>query len=72
MDDIDPRLLEVFFDVQRGLPRQGVGDSESTRKALALCSQLPDKPVVLDIGCGPGMQTIVLAGCDDQRNQMSR
>ena len=61
MDDIDPRLLEVFFDVQRGLPRQGVGDSESTRRALALCSELPDEPAVLDVGCGPGMQTIVLA-----------
>ncbi len=63
MNDIDPRLLEVFFDVQRGLPRQGIGDSESTRKALALCSGLPDKPSVLDIGCGPGMQTMVLAEC---------
>lgn len=61
MDDIEPRLLQVFFDVQRGLPRQGVGDDKSTRKALALCAGLPDKPSVLDIGCGPGMQTIALA-----------
>ena len=61
MQDVTPRLLEVFFDVHRGLPRQGVGDSQSTSKALTLCSELPRKPTVLDIGCGSGMQTIVLA-----------
>ena len=61
MDDINPRLLEVFFDVQRGLPRQGPGDNGSTNQALALCLGLPDKPSVLDIGCGPGMQTMALA-----------
>ena len=61
MDNMNPRLLEVFFEVQRGLPRQGPGDSGSTTKALALCSGLPDKPSVLDIGCGPGMQTMALA-----------
>ncbi len=61
MDETNPRLLELFFEVQRGLPRQGPGSNESTAKALALCSQLPDNPAVLDIGCGPGMQTIVLA-----------
>ncbi len=61
MDDIDPRLLEVFFDVQSGLPRQGPGNRESTLKALELCSELAQNPSVLDIGCGPGTQTIVLA-----------
>lgn len=61
MNTMNPRLLEVFFDVQRGLPRQGPGDDGSTASALALCSGLPDKPSVLDIGCGPGMQTIALA-----------
>jgi len=57
----DPRLFEVFLDVQRGLPRQGPGCDESTRRALALCRGLPECPAVLDIGCGPGMQTLVLA-----------
>jgi ubiquinone/menaquinone biosynthesis C-methylase UbiE len=61
MDDMDPRLFDVFLEVQRGLPRQGPGDSDSTAKALALCSGLPDKPSMLDIGCGPGMQTMALA-----------
>ncbi len=52
--------MEVFFDVQRGLPRQGPGDRDSTLKAYNLCSQLPDSPVVVDIGCGPGAQTMAL------------
>ncbi len=55
------RLFEVFLDVQCGLPRQGPGCDESTLKALSLCSGLPEAPAVLDIGCGPGMQTVVLA-----------
>ncbi len=55
------RALEIFMDVQRGLPRQGPGDDESTRRALALCGRLPKGASVLDVGCGPGMQTMVLA-----------
>ncbi|MBK8979225.1 MAG: methyltransferase domain-containing protein [Planctomycetes bacterium] len=59
MDD-SARLMEVFFDVQRGLPRQGPGADASTRRALALCAGLPAAPRVLDVGCGPGMQTLAL------------
>ena len=61
MTDNETRLLELFFEVQRGLPRQGPGNRDSTIKALALCTGLPPTPNVLDVGCGPGMQTIVLA-----------
>ncbi len=57
----DSRLFEIFLDIQRGLPRQGPGSNESTLKALSFCDKLPEKPSVLDIGCGPGMQTIALA-----------
>jgi len=57
----DRNLIEVFFEVQRGLPRQGPGSNDSTLKAFALCSGLPENPTVLDIGSGPGMQTIALA-----------
>jgi ubiquinone/menaquinone biosynthesis C-methylase UbiE len=55
------RLFDVFLDVQRGLPRQGPGCRESTLQALALCGALPEQPAVLDIGCGPGVQSVVLA-----------
>ena len=32
MDD-DARAMEVFMDVQRGLPRQGPGHDDATRRA---------------------------------------
>lgn len=59
--DRDPHRLKVFWEVQRGLPRQGPGNDESTLRALALCRGVPPRPSVLDIGCGPGMQTLALA-----------
>ncbi|QLC26067.1 class I SAM-dependent methyltransferase [Parasphingopyxis algicola] len=55
------RLWDIFFDIHSGLPRQGPGDDESTRRALAACDGLPDGPAICDIGCGPGMQTLALA-----------
>lgn len=57
-EDLARRML---FTVHRGLPREGPGNRESTARALALITDLPEKPEVLDIGCGPGMQTVDLA-----------
>lgn len=59
--DYDSRIFKIFLDVQSGLPRQGPGDDENTLKALSLCRGLPEKPDIVDIGCGPGMQTVALA-----------
>jgi SAM-dependent methyltransferase len=53
--------MNIFFDIHKDLPREGPGDCESTRKALSIIKDLPSKPVILDIGCGPGMQTLDLA-----------
>ncbi len=61
----DPRLFEVFLDVQRGLPRQGPGCDESTLRAISLCSGLPEGADLLDVGCGPGMQTVALTQAID-------
>ena len=44
-----------------GLDQQGPGSEASTKKALELLPGLPDAPRILDIGCGPGRQTITLA-----------
>lgn len=55
------RLFDIFLDIQAGLPRQGPGDATSTLRAWALCEGLPERPRILDVGCGPGMQTLVLA-----------
>jgi len=39
----------------------GRGCAECTRNALALCEDLPAAPEILDVGCGTGAQTLVLA-----------
>ncbi|MEM7122214.1 MAG: class I SAM-dependent methyltransferase [Pseudomonadota bacterium] len=62
MDFTDPRMLEIFFSIHSDLPREGPGSRESTAKALSLCGSLPDDARVLDLGCGPGQQTMDLAG----------
>jgi ubiquinone/menaquinone biosynthesis C-methylase UbiE len=61
MDFSDPHLRRVFFDVHSGLPREGPGSRDCTARALALAQPLPVGAAVLDIACGPGMQTMDLA-----------
>ena len=61
MSDETQRLHKVFLDIQRGLPRQGPGSEASTLRALSLCTGLPERLSILDIGCGPGRQTVALA-----------
>jgi ubiquinone/menaquinone biosynthesis C-methylase UbiE len=53
-------LNQYFFEIHSGIPREGPGDNRSTRRAFKMLT-LPEKPRLLDIGCGPGMQTIELA-----------
>ncbi len=49
-----------FFKLHRGLPREGPGDDQSTAQAFRLISGLPPEPLILDVGCGPGAQTLLL------------
>jgi methylase of polypeptide subunit release factors len=55
------RTVELFFELFSGLPRQGPGDSESTRRALSLLPPLSPAARILDIGSGTGAQTLDLA-----------
>ena len=55
------KLPKIFWEIHSGLPREGPGDNESTSKAYRMLKGLPKNPCILDIGCGPGMQTIELA-----------
>ncbi len=53
--------MDIFWELHCDIPREGPGDNASTRKAYALLTCLPEQPHILDVGCGPGMQTIELA-----------
>ncbi|HDS59186.1 MAG TPA: class I SAM-dependent methyltransferase [Thermoplasmatales archaeon] len=53
--------MEYFYEMFEGLPRAGPGDNASTRRAFGAMKNLPPRPLILDIGCGPGMQSIELA-----------
>jgi len=53
--------MKYFFEVFEDLPRQGPGCREATLRALSLLKDLPARPRVLDVGCGCGMQTQILA-----------
>ena len=54
-------MEEIYYEIFESLPRQGPGDAESTRKAFDKLTGLPKHPEILDIGCGSGGQTLVLA-----------
>jgi SAM-dependent methyltransferase len=52
--------VEYFLDIFGKVPRAGPGSHEATRRAYELMSGVPNSPCILDIGCGPGVQTVDL------------
>jgi SAM-dependent methyltransferase len=61
------RQTALLVALHQGLSRLGPGDPDCTLKALALCAELPAAPAILDVGCGTGAQTLVLAAAPDGR-----
>jgi len=61
MSGSSERFQAVFLEVFESLPRQGPGNRECAARALDLCSELPPAPAILDLGCGAGGQTLLLA-----------
>ncbi|MBT2439357.1 GNAT family N-acetyltransferase [Streptomyces sp. ISL-36] len=61
MSDHTSSLHDAFFTLHHGLPRQGPGSDYTTRRLLALAGPLPERPRVLDLGCGPGRSALLLA-----------
>ena len=56
------RMSTLFFEIfSAELPRQGPGNDGSTLKALSMVPGVNSNTRVLDIGCGTGPQTLVLA-----------
>lgn len=59
---------EAFFHLFSGLPRQGPGSDDATARALWMVPELPARPDILDLGCGTGGPTLMLARLlDDAR-----
>lgn len=54
-------LLKLIIDYHKDAERQGLGSVEATKKALRYLPKLNQESSILDIGCGTGAQTIVLA-----------
>jgi len=52
---------KLFWSVHRDLPREAPGDDAATQRAFSMLGDLPDRPEILDFGCGPGAQTLALA-----------
>ena len=53
--------MEYFLELFEALPRCGPGANEFTRRAFNAIPDPPDQPFILDLGCGPGVQTLELA-----------
>ena len=51
-----------IFELHEGMPRQGPGLNEVTGEAFGVVEEeLNDGAVIVDVGCGSGMQTLELA-----------
>jgi SAM-dependent methyltransferase len=53
--------MQYFYELHEALPRCGPGANEFTRCAFNAIPKPPEHPFILDIGCGPGAQTLELA-----------
>jgi len=53
--------LDLIIETHIGLERQGPGSPEITIKALSFLDNLNDISKALDLGCGTGGQTMILA-----------
>ncbi len=55
---------ELFFEIHRDLVRESPGLNRYTRQAFDLLPPLKE-PRILDVGCGPGAATLLLAEVTD-------
>lgn len=53
--------IEYLYELCEALSRCGPGDNEFTRRAFSAIGKVVKQSLILDIGCGPGVQTLELA-----------
>ena len=54
-------MNDAFWLAHTGLPREAPGSAETTGLLLRLAGDLPDRPRILDVGCGTGPASVLLA-----------
>lgn len=64
---MDPKAKKIFFEIHSDNPREGPGNLESTQRAYDMLTDIPESPLILDVGCGPGKQTLDLAELSEGR-----
>lgn len=52
---------DAFFEIHKSLPRQAPGSDERTQAMLDIVLHTGQPRVAVDIGCGPGRSTLILA-----------
>lgn len=62
MADGPDSQLALMFSFYERVDRKGPGSKASTGKALAMLDGLPPNPRIVDLGCGAGEASLVLAG----------
>jgi len=59
-EERDPQMA-LMFSFYEGVVRKGPGSEASTRKAISMLNGLPPTPRIVDLGCGAGVASLVLA-----------
>jgi SAM-dependent methyltransferase len=59
--DDETRAMAVLFELHEEVPQQGPGDDGITREVLRMLPPFDEGAAILDVGCGSGRSTLVLA-----------
>lgn len=57
----DNAQVRALVELHTGLARQGPGDAAFTKHILSCLPELPKAPFIMDLGCGTGAGTLLLA-----------
>ena len=55
------KYIKALIELHRGLERQGPGDTDYSNYIISQLPELPPNPRILDMGCGTGAGTLILA-----------